>query len=80
MTTCCSAARATTSSTAAPATNIVIDSLRGTTLTSATFAGEDWLTAHVRTVNGKPALVVGGKVRTLPYADPIQLALDAARV
>ena len=63
-----------------PGSNVVIDSFRGTTLTSATFADKDWLTAHVRTVNGKLVLVVGGKVRTLPHADPIQLTLGVARV
>ena len=63
-----------------PGSNVVIDSFRGTTLTSATFADKDWLTAHVHAVNGKPELVVGDKVRTLPHADLIQLTLGVARV
>ena len=52
-----------------PGSNIVIDSFRANTVTSAAFAGQDWLTAHTRTVDGKTALVLGGKVRTLPHAD-----------
>jgi Ca2+-binding RTX toxin-like protein len=59
-----------------PGSNIVIDSFRANTLTSATFAGKDWLTAHVRTVNGKTALDVGGKLRVLPRADLIELTRD----
>jgi Ca2+-binding RTX toxin-like protein len=61
-----------------PGSNIVIDSFRGTTLTSATFADKDWLKTHVHAVNGKLELVVGDKVRTLPHADQIQLARDIA--
>jgi len=52
-----------------PGSNIVIDSFRATTVLSATFPGKDWLTAHMRTVDGRTALVVGGTVRTLPVAD-----------
>ena len=59
-----------------PGSNIVIDSFRATNLTSATFAGKDWLTDHARTVNGKTALDVGGELRTLPLADLTQLTLD----
>jgi Ca2+-binding RTX toxin-like protein len=59
-----------------PGSNIVIDSFRATTVASATFAGKEWLTAHARTLNGKTALVIGGKVRPLPNADLIQLSRD----
>jgi Ca2+-binding RTX toxin-like protein len=62
-----------------PGSNVVIDSFRANTVTSATLAGKDWLTAHSRTVNGKTALVFEGKVRTLPRADLIQLTRDLAR-
>jgi Ca2+-binding RTX toxin-like protein len=63
-----------------PGSNIVIDSLRANTVTSATFADKDWLASHSRTVNGATALVVGGKVRTLPHADLSQLTRDIPRV
>ncbi len=63
-----------------PGSNIVLDSFRADTVTSAGFADKDWLKSHVRTVNGETALVVGGKVRTLPHADPSQLAVDASRI
>jgi Ca2+-binding RTX toxin-like protein len=62
-----------------PGSNIVIDSFRANTVTSAAFAGMDWLTAHMRTVDGKTALVLGGKVRTLPHVDSSQLTRDALR-
>ncbi len=63
-----------------PGSNIVLDAFGVTRVTSATFAGNDWLKAHVRTVNGKTALIVGGKLRTLPHADLSQLTVDAPRV
>jgi Ca2+-binding RTX toxin-like protein len=53
-----------------PGNNIVIDSPGGNAVTSATVAGKDWLTAHVRTLDGST-------VRTLPRADLGQLTLDA---
>jgi Ca2+-binding RTX toxin-like protein len=62
-----------------PGSNIVIDSFRGNTVTSAAFAGTDWLKAHIRTVNGKTALVLGGRVRTLPHVDLRQLTRDVPR-
>jgi Ca2+-binding RTX toxin-like protein len=62
-----------------PGSNIVIDGFRANTVTSATFAGKEWLTAHSRTVNGRTALVVGGRVRTLPRADLTELTRDLAR-
>jgi len=61
-----------------PGNNIVIDSLRASALTSATVVGEEWLTAHARTVDGKTVLVVDGKLRTLPHADLSQLIRDAS--
>jgi hypothetical protein len=48
-------------------------------VTAATFAGKDWLTAHLRTVDGKVALVVGGTVHTLPHTDLSRLTVDVAR-
>jgi Ca2+-binding RTX toxin-like protein len=62
-----------------PGSNVVIDSFRANTVTAAAFAGKDWLTAHVRTVDGKTALLVGGEVRTLPAADLVSLTRDLAR-
>jgi Ca2+-binding RTX toxin-like protein len=59
--------------------NIVIDSFRANTVMSATFADKDWLTDHLRTVSGKTALFLGGKVRTVPHADLSQLTRDALR-
>jgi Ca2+-binding RTX toxin-like protein len=61
-----------------PGSNIVIDSLRASALTSATVSGEEWLTAHGRTVDGKTVLDVGGKLRTLPHAGLSQLMRDAS--
>ena len=52
--------------------NIVLDSAANV-VTSATTVGNDWLTTHARTVNGKTVLNVGGKKRTLPHADLAQL-------
>jgi hypothetical protein len=49
-------------------------------VTSATFADKDWLASLTRTVNGTTALVVGGKVRTLPHADLSQHTRDLPRV
>jgi Ca2+-binding RTX toxin-like protein len=62
-----------------PGSNIVIDSVRANTVTAAAFAGKDWLTAHIRTVDGRSALVLGGKVRTLPHADLSRLTQDVRR-
>jgi len=59
--------------------NIVIDSFRATSVVSAAFAGKEWFAAHVRTLDGKTALVLGGKVRALPHLDLSQLTLDAPR-
>jgi Ca2+-binding RTX toxin-like protein len=61
-----------------PGSNVVLDSLRATSLRSASIVGSDWLAAHVRTVDGKAALVVGGKVRVLPHADLSQLVQDVS--
>jgi Ca2+-binding RTX toxin-like protein len=63
-----------------PGSNIVIDSFRANTVTSAAFADKDWLASHTRTVNGTTAFVVGGKVQTLPHADLSQLTRDLPRV
>jgi Ca2+-binding RTX toxin-like protein len=57
-----------------PGDNIVIQSLGADTVTSATTAGNNWLTSHARTIKGRTVLDVGGKRRTLPHADLAQLA------
>jgi len=54
--------------------DIEIQSIGGDTVTSATSAGEEWLTTHAQTVDGKTVLDVGGKKRTLPRADLAELA------
>ena len=54
--------------------DIEIQSLGADTVTSAATAGEKWLTTHARTVDGKTVLDVGGKQRTLPRADLVELA------
>ena len=59
-----------------PGGNIVLQSLGADTVTSATAAGNDWLTTHARTINGKTVLSVGGKQRTLPRANLAELARD----
>jgi Ca2+-binding RTX toxin-like protein len=57
-----------------PGDNVVLQSFGADGLTSATTAGNDWLTAHARTVKGKTVLDVGGRQRTLPHAGLAQLA------
>jgi Ca2+-binding RTX toxin-like protein len=57
-----------------PGDNVVLQSFGADSLTSATTAGNDWLTTHARTVKGKTVLDVGGKQRTLPHAGLAQLA------
>jgi Ca2+-binding RTX toxin-like protein len=55
-----------------PGDNIVLDSATSV-VASATAAGNNWLTTHARTVNGKTVLDVGGKERMLPHAHLAQL-------
>jgi Ca2+-binding RTX toxin-like protein len=57
-----------------PGDNIVIQSLGADVVTSATSAGNAWLSTHARTVNGKTVLDVSGSRRTLPHAHLAQLA------
>jgi Ca2+-binding RTX toxin-like protein len=57
--------------------DIEIQSLGADTVTSAVAAGEDWLTTHARTVDGKTVLDVGGKKRTLPRAHLAELVRGA---
>jgi Ca2+-binding RTX toxin-like protein len=57
-----------------PGSNIVIDSAGAHSLTSTVVAGQDWLAAHARTVDGKTVLEFNGKVRILPRAELSQLA------
>jgi len=52
-----------------PGDNVVLQSFGADTVSSATAAPTDWLTAHARTIEGKTVLVVDGKERTLPRAD-----------
>jgi Ca2+-binding RTX toxin-like protein len=54
--------------------NVVLDALKADTVKAATTVGRDWLKAHARTVDGKTALSVGGKERTLPHAGLARLA------
>jgi hypothetical protein len=56
-----------------PGGNVVIDSFRANTVTSAAFADHEWLTAHTRTVDGTTALFLGGKLQTVLHADLSQL-------
>jgi Ca2+-binding RTX toxin-like protein len=60
-----------------PGSNVVIQGLVADTVSSATTVGEEWLTSHGRTVDGKTVLDVGGKERTLPRADMAQLIAQA---
>jgi Ca2+-binding RTX toxin-like protein len=46
------------------------------TTISASVAGKEWLAAHVRIVDGKTVLDVGGKQRTLPHTDLSKLVQD----
>jgi Ca2+-binding RTX toxin-like protein len=52
---------------------IIQHSFGADTVTSATAAEKQWLATHVRIVNGKTVIKVGGKERTLPRADLSQL-------
>ena len=56
-----------------PGDNIVIESLTGNAVTSASLVGTAWLTSHARTVNDATVLSVGGSQRTLPHAGLTQL-------
>jgi Ca2+-binding RTX toxin-like protein len=60
-----------------PGDNVVLQSVGADIVTSATTAGNDWLTTHARTVNGKTVLDIGGKDRTLPHASLTQLVRSA---
>ena len=57
--------------------DIEIQSLGADNVTSAAAAGEEWLTAHARTVNGRTVLDVDGEKRTLPRAKLVKLARGA---
>jgi Ca2+-binding RTX toxin-like protein len=57
-----------------PGDDVVIDDPGARNLNATVFAGEDWLAAHARVVNGKTAIELNGKVRILPRADLSQLA------
>jgi len=60
-----------------PGSNIVIQGIGADTVTSAVAAGDDWLTGHARTIDGKTVLEVGGEGRTLPRADLVDIAQGA---
>jgi Ca2+-binding RTX toxin-like protein len=57
--------------------DIVIDS-GANTVTSENVAGTQWLATHIRIVNGRTVITVGGKQRTLPRADLSPLVRDAS--
>ena len=57
--------------------NVVLQSLGADRVTSATTAGQAWLTSHARTANGKTVLRVGGKQRALPRANLAELTRGA---
>jgi Ca2+-binding RTX toxin-like protein len=57
--------------------DIEIQSLGADTVTSAHEATKEWIVSHVRIVNGKTVLDVGGKPLTLPRADLSELVRDA---
>jgi Ca2+-binding RTX toxin-like protein len=56
--------------------DIIIDAFGVNTVTSATTAGKNWLATHVHILGGKTVLDLGGKERTLPRADLLQLGRD----
>jgi Ca2+-binding RTX toxin-like protein len=57
--------------------DIEIQSLGADTVTSAHEATKEWIVSHIRIVNGKTVLDVGGKPLTLPRADLSELVRDA---
>jgi Ca2+-binding RTX toxin-like protein len=61
-----------------PGDNVVLDALSASPVSSATSAGQEWLTRHARTVDGKTVLDVGGRARTLPRADLPEIMSEAA--
>jgi Ca2+-binding RTX toxin-like protein len=61
-----------------PGDNVVLDALSANPVSSATSAGQEWLTRHARTVDGKTVLDVGGRARTLPRADLPEIMSEAA--
>jgi hypothetical protein len=56
-----------------PGDNVVLDSFAANSVKSASAAGSKWVKAHVRTVNGKAALLLDGKQIKLPRISPAQL-------
>jgi Ca2+-binding RTX toxin-like protein len=52
-----------------PGSNVVLQTLVGDRVASASVGGKAWLKTHARTVGGKTVLSINGKVRTLPRAD-----------
>jgi Ca2+-binding RTX toxin-like protein len=56
-----------------PGDNVVLQSFGADIVTSATTAGNAWLTTHARSVNGRTVLDVGGRARTLPHVGLAQL-------
>jgi Ca2+-binding RTX toxin-like protein len=52
-----------------PGSNVVLQSLVGDRVASATLVGQTWLKTHARTVAGKTVLSIDGKQRALPRAD-----------
>ena len=61
----------------APGDDVVIQSISGEAVSSATAVSTGWLKAHARTVKGKTVLKVGGKKQTLPRADLARIARAA---
>ena len=61
----------------APGDDVVIQSISGEAVTSATAVGTRWLKAHARTVGGTTVLKVGGKKQMLPRADLARIARAA---
>jgi Ca2+-binding RTX toxin-like protein len=61
----------------APGDDVVIQSISGEAVTSATAVGAGWLKAHARAAGGKTVLKVGGKQQTLPRADLARIARAA---
>ncbi len=49
--------------------DIEIQSIIGETVISATAASDEWLAAHLRIVDGRTVIDVGGRARALPQAD-----------
>jgi Ca2+-binding RTX toxin-like protein len=57
-----------------PGDDVILQSIGADRVSSASAAGQGWLSRHARTVKGKTVLKLDGKTRVLPHAGLAQIA------